>query len=94
VHRPVTIGYGYSTVAVVPEAKGSWALPVLHERITNQKPVEKAAQKLQVCQQLHIRPLSLWDSEYGCGAFLSATSDINADILIRLRSNLVLDEGV
>lgn len=92
VHRPVTIGHGYSTVAVVPEAKGSWALPVLHERITNQKPVEKAAQQLrQVCQQLHIRPLSLWDSEYGCGAFLSATSDINADKLMRLRSNLVLE---
>jgi hypothetical protein len=92
VHRPVRIGHGYSTLAVVPEAKGSWALPVLHERITNQKPVEKAAQQLRlVCQQLRIRPLSLWDSEYGCGAFLLATADIKADKLMRLRTNLVLE---
>jgi len=92
VHRPVTIGHGYSTLALVPEAKGSWALPVLHERITNQKPVEKAAQQLRlVCQQLRIRPLSLWDSEYGCGAFLLATVDIKADKLMRLRTNLALE---
>ena len=34
-HRPVTLGHGYSTLAVVPEMQGSWALPLLHERITS-----------------------------------------------------------
>ena len=32
---PVTVGYGYSTLAWIPEAQGSWALPLLHERITS-----------------------------------------------------------
>src|SRR5690242_13020073 len=31
-HRPVTIGHGYSTLAVVPERCGRWALPLVHER--------------------------------------------------------------
>ena len=89
--RPVTIGHGYSTVAVIPEQQGSWALPLLHERITDQKPVEKGAQQLrQICQQLPVRPLSLWDSEYSCAPFLLATQDIPADKLIRLRTNLAL----
>jgi hypothetical protein len=89
--RPVTIGHGYSTVAVIPEQQGSWALALMHERITDQKPIEKGAQQLrQICQQLPMRPLSLWDSEYGCAAFLLATQDIPADKLIRLRTNLAL----
>lgn len=33
--KPVTVGQGYSTIAVVPETEGSWALPLLHERITS-----------------------------------------------------------
>jgi hypothetical protein len=90
--RPITIGHGYSTLAIIPEQQSSWALPLVHERITNQKPVEKASQQLhQVCQHLGVRPLSLWDSEYGCAAFLRATADIPADKLIRLRTNLCLE---
>lgn len=90
--RPVTVGLGYSTLAVVPEAHGSWALPLLHERIADQKPVMQAAEQLrQVCQRLSVRPLSVWDAEYGCGAFLQATEDVPADKLIRLRSNLCLE---
>jgi hypothetical protein len=90
--RPVTIGHGYSTLAVIPEARSSWALPVLHERITHQKPVETAARQLQqVCEQLSVRPLTLWDSEYGCAAFLLATAAVPADKLFRLRTNLCLE---
>lgn len=90
--RPVTIGQGYATLAIIPEAHSSWALPLLHERITHQKPVETAARQLrQVCQHLTERPLSVWDSEYGCGAFLRATADVPSDKLIRLRTNLCLE---
>ena len=32
--KPITLGHGYSTVAWIPEEKGSWALPLRHERIT------------------------------------------------------------
>jgi hypothetical protein len=90
--KPVTLGQGYSTLAWIPERPGSWALPLLHERITSaQTPIDKAAHQLrQVCQKLPSRPLSLWDAEYGCAPFLKQTADIACDKLIRLRSNRVL----
>jgi hypothetical protein len=84
----------YITVAdtVVPEAHGSLVLPLLHERIVDQKAVARgAAQLAQVCQKLAVRPLSVWDSEYGCAAFVQATAPVQADKLIRLRTNLRLE---
>lgn len=90
--NPVTLGQGYSTIAWIPESQGSWALPLLHERITSsESPIIKAMEQLrQVCQKLATRPLSLWDAEYGCAPFLNGTADIACDKLIRLRSNRVL----
>jgi DDE superfamily endonuclease len=90
--KPVTLGQGYSTIAVVPETHGSWALPLLHERITSfDNPIQKAASQLKlVCENLPTRPLSLWDAEYGCASFIKQTSDIAADKLMRLRSNRLL----
>lgn len=66
-NRPIGIGQGYSTIAWIPEESGSWALPLRHERITSwQTPIEKAAWQLrQVCCVLPVRPISLWDCEYG-----------------------------
>ncbi|MDJ0648692.1 MAG: hypothetical protein QNJ60_08295 [Xenococcaceae cyanobacterium MO_188.B19] len=41
--KPITFGHGYSTVAWIPEDKGSWALPLRHERITSfESPISKA----------------------------------------------------
>ncbi|GEM_PF-1847230 len=31
----ITVGHSYSTLAWIPEASGSWALPLCHERITS-----------------------------------------------------------
>lgn len=85
----VSLGQGYSTLAWIPEAEGSWALPLRHERITSwESPMSQAAFQLrQVCKHLPHRPLSLWDSEYGCASFVLKTADIRADKLMRLRSN-------
>lgn len=90
--KPITIGQGYSTIAWIPEDSGSWALPLRHERITSwENPIEKAVWQLkQVCEHLPSRPISVWDSEYGCAPFVLKTTDIPADILVRLRSNLCL----
>lgn len=90
--KPVTVGHGYSTLAWIAETEGSWAMPLLHERISSEQSVlSKAAQQLrQVCEHLQVRPLSLWDAEYGCAPFVLATADIQADKLMRLRSNLCL----
>lgn len=71
---------------------GSWALPLRHERITSfENPLSKAAFQLrQACRELEERPLSLWDSEYGCAPFLKLTADIRADKIMRLRANRCL----
>lgn len=54
-------------------------------------PIDKAVWQLkQVCKYLPRRPISLWDSEYGCAPFIQKTASIGADKLIRLRSNLCL----
>lgn len=90
--KPVTLGQGHSTLAWLPQVQGSWALLLLHERITSaEPPIEKAvAQLRQVCQKVTTRPLSLWDAEYGCAPFLLKTAELACDKLIRLRSNRVL----
>lgn len=90
--RPITIGHGYSTLAIIPEQTGSWALPLLHEQITDQKPVALGADQLRKAYAaIQKRFLSLWDSEYGCAAFLLATAVLPVDKLIRLRTNLCLE---
>ncbi len=91
-NKPITIGQGYSTIAWIPEDSGSWALPLRHERITSwDNPIDKAVEQLKkVCKLMPCRPICVWDSEYGCAPFVRKTSDIAADILVRLRSNLCL----
>ncbi|NJM59711.1 MAG: hypothetical protein HC849_05165 [Oscillatoriales cyanobacterium RU_3_3] len=51
--RGTVVGQGYSTIAWIPEAGGSWALPLLHERISSESsPILQAASQLKlVCEQ-------------------------------------------
>ena len=90
--KPITLGHGYSTLAWIPEKQGSWALPLRHERITSfENAITKGAFQLrQVCLQLGVRPISFWDSEYGCASFVNQTADIEADKVMRLRPNRCL----
>lgn len=85
--KPITLGHGYSSLAWIPEGQGSWALPLRHERIySHETPISRAVLQLkQVCRYLQQRPITLWDSEYGCASFVEKTARINADKLIRLR---------
>ncbi|NEQ87538.1 MAG: hypothetical protein F6K26_48290 [Moorea sp. SIO2I5] len=91
-NKPVIPGHDYSTIAWIPEEKGSWALPLTHERITSfDTPISKAAAQLElVCQLLPVRPITVWDSEYGCASFVVQTAHIPADQLMRLRPNRCL----
>lgn len=75
-NKPITIGQGYSTIAWIPEDSGSWALPLRHERITSwDNPIEKAVGQLKkVCEFMPSRPISVWDSEYGCVPFVLKNS--------------------
>jgi len=92
--KPITVGQGYATLAWVPEAYGSWALPLLHERLpSTANPLTQAASQLRaVCADLPdpTRALALFDAEYGCAPFRHQTTSLACDVLVRLRSNLVL----
>ncbi len=90
--KPVTVGHGFSTLTWVPDEKGSWALPLLHERIpSSESPLQiEANQLLGVCPKLSKRPIVLLDAEYGCAPFLKAAKDVSCDIIMRLRPNLCL----
>lgn len=93
-NKPITIGLGFSTLAFATDEPRptSWVLPVLHQRIRpTETPIEKAAGQLrQVCALLPERPVALLDSEYGCVGFVKATSDVEADTIMRLRPNRCL----
>ncbi|MBM4449013.1 MAG: transposase [Chloroflexi bacterium] len=91
-NKPITIGQGYSTVAFLPDTAQNWTLPLLHERIeSTTDPIQKGADQLRrVRAVLQIRPISLWDSEYGCAPFVKATADIDADKVVRIRPNRCL----
>jgi hypothetical protein len=96
--RPITIGHGFSTLAWVPEGAGSWALPLLHERIPQgRSALECAATQLRtVTAALPAalgRPLACYDSAYGCAPFVAATADIAVDKILRLRPNLSLRQA-
>jgi len=85
----VIVGQGYSTVAWIPEAQGSWPLPLLHERISSaEAPIPKAAAQLkQVCEQTKNPVLAVLDREYGNATWVIAQADIRADCLMRVRRN-------
>ncbi|MEG4229723.1 hypothetical protein QUA35_26545 [Microcoleus sp. N9_B2] len=68
----VIIGQGYSTIAWIPEAQGSWALPLLHERISSaSSPILQAASQLKlVCEQsinpvLAVLDARIWQCQLG-----------------------------
>ncbi|QKD82318.1 hypothetical protein HPC62_09070 [Thermoleptolyngbya sichuanensis A183] len=87
-HAPIA-GQNYSTLAWIAEDRGSWALPLRHERITSfETPASKAAFQLkQVTRQLAVRPLAIYDRGYGNASFVNQTAGIEADLLLRVTSN-------
>lgn len=96
-NRPVTAGHGYSTLAWVPQDRGSWALPLLHERIAAQEnALDKACSQLSRsvgCLPDGLEAVAMYDSQYGCAPFVQATATVKCDKLLRLRPNLRLFEA-
>jgi len=90
--KPITVGQGFSTLVWVPESRGSWAPPLLHERIAStESPSSKMVAQLgEVVRRLRHRPIVLLDSEYGCAPFVKASGDLPCDKIVRLRPNLSL----
>jgi hypothetical protein len=88
----VAIGQGYSTIAWLPDEQISWALPLRHERITSwESPITKAAWQLkQVLKYCSKKVLVLLDREYGNATWVRATAKLEADCVMRIRSNTSL----
>jgi Transposase DDE domain len=88
----VAIGQGYSTIAWLPAEQSSWALPLRHERITSwESPMSKAAWQLkQVLKHCSQKVLVLLDREYGNAKWVLATAKLEADCVMRIRSNTCL----
>ena len=76
----------------ITTAQGSWALPLLHERISSgSSPILQAASQLKlVCEQSINPVLAVLDREYGNANWVLAQADIQADCLMRVRKNACL----
>jgi hypothetical protein len=90
--KPVTIGWHYSTVVVLPERPSSWTYVLDNQRIPSHlTPAQVAAQQLaELIPLLPVRPLLLADGAYGSVPFLVATQGLACDKLLRLAKNRVL----
>ncbi len=86
------LGWATAKNAYIPEQSGSWALPLLHERInSSETAIDKLSQQLKkVCSQVDQRAILVVDSQYGCAPFVQQTAEIPCDKLMRLRSNRCL----
>ncbi|NER00933.1 MAG: transposase [Cyanothece sp. SIO2G6] len=91
-HPPVSLGHSYSTIAWIPEGSGSWALPLRHARISSfETPSQRASFQLkQVVRHLSVRPIAIYDREYGNANFAQHTKDVESDVLVRLAPNRCL----
>lgn len=93
---PITAGFAFSTLALLPDSDTRWVLPLVHERIVPEKKAyQVAAEQLRMValefqRRGAGRALTLLDSQYGCAPFLKATAPVAVDLLFRLRSNRVL----
>lgn len=100
--KPVAIGHSYSFAVQVPEAEGSWVVPLDVQRIASeQTPVGVAVEQLrQIVILSYRRVLALVDSEYITPEFIDRTTRTSDDpetsrplertILGRLRPNRTL----
>lgn len=90
--KPVTVGWQFSTLTVLPEQASSFTYILDNQRVESQEtPALVAARQLrEVVPWLGVRALLLGDRHYSSVAFLQATEDIPCDKLLRLQKHRVL----
>jgi hypothetical protein len=92
---PLTVGWQYSTLVVVPGVVSSWVWVFDQARIPSaQTPAAVLAAQLHAVTP-HLpadvgRPLLLADRHYASGPFLRALAAVPCDLLLRLPTNRVL----
>ena len=90
VDKPISVGWTFSTVVLVPEQTSSWTPILDQQRISS----EQSAIGVAIAQLQALRPLFgnrqviiLADRWYGTPEFLRACHDLGYSVLIRLKSN-------
>lgn len=88
---PVTVGWSFSAVVVLPEPTSSWTYVLDHLRIPSpQSAGETAAEQLTaVVPELPVRPVLVGDRYYGSARFVGRTAQVACDKLLRVPSNRV-----
>jgi hypothetical protein len=86
---PITFGWKYSTVTVLPEEPSSWTYLVDQQRIPSDKTdIQVACEQLkEIVPKLRKRPLILLDRGYVCVWLWCQLSSMALDALVRLKSN-------
>jgi hypothetical protein len=88
---PVTIGWGFSAVVVLPETPSSWTYLLDNQRVPSDcTAAQVAAEQLAALTPLlPVRALLLGDRYYGSAAFVQATASVPCDKLLRIPGNRV-----
>ena len=87
--KPISVGWQFSTVMLLPQAASSWVGILDQQRIsTKQTAIEVAIAQLQAVVPLLQRPvLVLADRWYATADFLRVCQALGCQVLIRLKSN-------
>ncbi len=92
--KPISYGWQFSTVVILPDPSSSWTAVLDQRRIrSDQTSVEVAAAQLRELAGLldgGCRPIVATDRWYSCAPFLLATDGLPFDKLLRLKRKRVL----
>lgn len=90
VNKPISVGWTFSTVVLIPEQPSSWTPILDQQRITS----EQTAVGVAIAQLQALKPLFgnrlvmiLADRWYGTPEFLRACHELGYSVLVRLKSN-------
>jgi hypothetical protein len=88
---PVTVGWGFSAVVVLPETPSSWTYQLDNQRVPSERTAAQVAadQLAAIAPLLPVRALLLGDRYYGSAAFVQATATVPCDKLLRIPGNRV-----
>lgn len=89
--KPITYGWQFSTLVVLPDQPSSWTYILDQKRIeSKQTAVEVAVEQIcAIVPQLGCRPILTSDHYYSCAPFLVGTKEVQADKLLRVKRNRV-----
>src|SRR5439155_14480772 len=90
--KPISYGWQFSTVVILPVLSSSWTAVLDQQRIrSDQTSVEVAAAQLrQLAPLLGCLPIVASDRWYSCAPFLLATAGLPFDKVLRLKRKRVL----